>query len=149
MRWLLSGLFLLIGNSYANEIATASRDYVETLGGCGFDHGYVCRSQQESDFLGVEADKIMVPGIYMKAFDVALKAFQSAADIKPEQRELKHYKIGFSENAEQYIVHFQGLLMPEVKDGEVTGMTRGIYGKTTRYWINKKTLSVDKRLFYK
>jgi len=149
MRWMFLSLFLLTGTSHANDIATASREFVETLDGCGFDHGYVCRSQQESNFLGVEADKMMVPGNYLKAFDIAVKAFQSAEDIKPEQKALKHYKIGFSENAQQYIVHFQGLLMPEIKDGKVVGMTRGIYGQTTRYWINKQTLTVDQRLFYK
>ena len=149
MKWLFLGVLLLAGNSQANDIAKASRDYVDELESCGFDHGYSCMPQEESDFLGIEADKAMVPGNYLKAFEVAASAFGNEQGLEPAQRDLKHYKIGFSENPDQYIVHFQGLLMPEVKDGEVIGMTRGIYGRATRYWINKQTLTIDKRLFYK
>jgi len=64
-----------------------------------------------------------------------------------EQKQLKHYKIGFTENETQYIILYQGLLLPLLENGEVVGTMRATFGLTTKYWINKHTLEIDKRLF--
>ena len=149
MKSLFVAALLFTVGCNAGEMSKANKKFVETLDGCGFDHGYVCMAQDESDFIGMAAAKKMVPGNYLKAFASALDAFQNAADLDEEQRDLKHYKVGFSENPTQYVVHFQALLLPEVKQGKATGISRSALGQSTRYWINKQTLEVEQRLFYK
>jgi len=142
-------LLLMPMNSQGDETYRAAKQYALEIDGCGLDHGYNCIQQQEDDFIGIESDQRMVPGNYLKAWQVAVADFLEIEDLEPTQKDLKHYKFGFTESGDHYIVHFQALLLPEITEGEVTATIRGTYGLTMRYWINKRSMVIDKRLFYK
>ncbi len=147
--WLLAAALLMINSSQAGGPVEDGLEYALAQDGCGFDHGYVCLDRVEDDFLSLESHDRMVPGNYMKAWQIAAADFAGIPDLEDEQRNYKHYKFGFTENQEHYIVLFQALLLPAMEDGQAIGPSRGTYGRTTRYWINKKTLTIDNRLFYK
>jgi len=132
-----------------DDFLNASKQYATQSHACGLDHGYQCRSFEESNFLGLEADGAMVPAIYLSAWQHALTDFNEIEDLSDQEKQLQHYKIGFSENEAQYVVHFQALLLPAMEQGKPEGILRGSVGRTTRYWINKSTMAIDKRLFYR
>ena len=85
----------------------------------------------------------------MKAWLAALEMFQEEPWHTEESRDLKHYKIGLTESEDHYVVLFQGLLLPRVKDGEFAGYLTETLGTTTRYWVDKTTFEVDTKLYYK
>ncbi len=132
-----------------SDALKASKQFASQRHACGLDHGYQCRSAEESNFLGLEADNAMVPAVYLSAWQQALTDFNEIEDLSEQEKQLQHYKIGFSENEAQYVVHFQALLLPAMEQGKPQGLLRGTVGRTTRYWINKSTMTIDKRLFYR
>lgn len=125
-----------------------SMEYVRGLDDdCLYDHGYRCIELPEDDFTGFEPDRWRIPGPYLEAWSVSHRDFLAIPEMSDEQKRLRHYKIAFTENDEHYIVLYQGLLLPLLENGEVTGTMRATFGLTTKYWINKSTLRIDKRLF--
>lgn len=125
-----------------------SMEYVESLDDhCVYDHGYACLDPGGDDFAERGTDAGLVPGPYLEAWSVSYRDFVKIPGMSDEQKRLKHYKIGFAENATQYIILYQGLLLPRLENGEVVGTMRATYGISTKYWIDKKTLAIDKRLF--
>lgn len=125
-----------------------SRQYVERLDKqCVFDHGYVCRAMPGDNFGAPGRDRDMIPGAYLKAWSVSYQDFLRIPEMTDKQKQLKHYKVGFAENATQFIILYQGLLLPMLENGKVVGAMRATYGLTTQYWIDKATLAIDKRLF--
>lgn len=125
-----------------------SMEYVDSLDGdCVYDHGYRCIEPSGSDFGAPESDRAMLPGPYLEAWSVSHRDFLGIAEMTSEQKRLRHYKIGFSETDTQYIILYQGLLLPMLENGEVTGTMRATYGISTRYRIDKETLEIDERLF--
>jgi len=148
--FLFTLILLVISMSTQGEDKfTSAAQFAADIDGCGLDHGYRCAESAEDDFTGLESDQRMVPGNYLKAWQLALADFLELEELEPGQKDLKHYKFGFTESADQYIVHFQALLLPELKDGKVAGTIRATYGMTVRYWIDKTNMTIDKRLFYK
>ena len=136
-------------NTMGNERYRAGVEHAIDADGCGFDHGYECLDKPQDDFIGRKSDQEMIPGNYLKAWQVAVSDFLALEELDSGQKDLKHYKFGFTESAEHYIVHFQALLLPELDQGKVIGTIRATYGLTMRYWINKSNMAVEKRLFYK
>ncbi len=125
-----------------------SMEYVAGLDdSCVFDDGYRCIKVSEDDFLKRNPERVLTPGPYLKAWSVSYRDFLKIPDMTDEQKQLKHYKIGFTENETQYIILYQGLLLPLLENGKVAGTMRATFGLTTKYWIDKKTLEIDKRLF--
>lgn len=125
-----------------------SMAYVDALDErCVYDHGYRCMEPAGEDFTAREADGAMVAGPYLAAWEASYGDFLEIPEMTAEQKRLRHYKIGFAETETQYIVLFQGLLLPMLEEGEVVGTMRATYGISTKYWIDKATLAVDKRLF--
>lgn len=125
-----------------------SIEYVESLDDdCVYDHGYRCVEASGDDFAAPGSDRALVPGPYLEAWSVSRRDFLGITEMTCEQKRLKHYKIGFGENDTQYIILYQGLLLPMLEDGEVVGTMRATYGISTKYWIDKETLQIDKRLF--
>ena len=133
----------------ADDPLSEGRAYALAAEGCGLDHGYVCVTPRDDDFIGLEADRRMLPGNWLRAWQVAEADFQMIEDLPAEARDLKHYKFGFGENETHYLVHFQPLLLPTVENGEATGIARGAIGRQTRYWIDKTDFTIARRLFYK
>lgn len=125
-----------------------SMDYVANLDDdCIYDHGYRCIEAAEDDFLGPGADRGLTPGSFLDAWSVSYRDFLDIPEMTADQKKLKHYKIGFTQNDTQYIILYQGLLLPMLEGGEVTGTMRATYGITTKYWIDKNTLTIVDRLF--
>ena len=127
-----------------------SLDYVSKLDeDCILDHGYQCVETAEDDFLNAAAHQRMIPALYLAAWQVCYEDFQAISDLSAEQKQLKHYKIGFTHNDAEYVVLFQALLLPEIVDGEPQGTIRPTLGRSTKYWVDRKSLAINKRLFMK
>ena len=127
-----------------------SVDYVSGLHtDCVLDHGYRCVEVREDDFLGKDADKQMIPGPYLAAWQASYEDFKTLPELNGDQKQLKHYKVGFSQSETHFIVLFQGLLLPDLVDGKPVGIIRSTYGLSTKYWVDRKTMTVSKRLFLK
>lgn len=125
-----------------------SMEYVEALDDdCTYDHGYRCLETTEDDFTARDADRGLVPGPYLAAWQASYRDFLEIPEMTAEQKRLKHYKIGFTESDTQFIILYQGLLLPRLENGKVVGTMRATYGISTKYWIDKTTLDIDKRLF--
>lgn len=130
------------------ESVKQSMAYVDALDDrCVYDHGYRCMEPAADDFIAREADGAMVPGLYLSAWEAAYRAFLEIPEMTAEQKRLRHYKISFAENETQYIVLFQGLLLPMLEEGKVVGTMRATYGISTKFWIDRQSLEIDKRLF--
>lgn len=137
-----------IAGAAMQESVKQSMKYVDSLDDdCVYDHGYQCLEVSEDDFLGPAPDRDWVPGPYLEAWSACHRDFLAIPEMMAEQKRLRHYKIGFTENDTHYIILYQGLLLPMLEDGEVVGTMRATYGISTKYWINKETLNMDKRLF--
>ena len=131
------------------QARNASEQYAIASQNCVLLDGYGCADQSEEKFLTAESQQKMLSGNFLKAWQVALSNFQNQTDQTSEQTNLKHFKIGFSEDSDHFIVLIQGLLLPRIENNEVTGITNVTLGRTTRYWISKTTFEIEKRLFYK
>ena len=148
----VAALAFLIAWNYSgaqmDESTKKSLDYVKNLRvDCVLDHGYRCMDIEEDDFLRPDSDKKMIPGVFLRAWEVSYADFKTIAELTDEQKELKHYKIGFTQNDDNFIVLFQGLLLPEIVDGVPSGIIRSTFGLSTKYWIDRHTLKINKRLF--
>jgi len=130
------------------ESVQRSMEYVAGLDDhCVYDHGYRCVAVAEDDFTQLDPDRSWTPGPWLEAWSVTYRDFLDIEEMSREQKRLKHYKIGFTENETQYIVLYQGLLLPRLEQGEPVGVMRATYGLTTKYWVSKRTLAIDQRLF--
>lgn len=131
------------------ESEQRSRDYVNSLtDDCVRTDGYACVEIEESDFLSVAAEQAMLPGNYLEAWSRSYVDFQTLEELDAEQKRLKHYRIGFTEDDAHYIVLYRALLLPNVSaEGNVDGILRISIGMTTKYWVDKKTFAIVKRLF--
>ncbi len=150
---LLSSVFVALslfvtGIAGADDEVKASTAWVKALdGGCVYDDGYVCKRTLEDDFLSPASDSAMLPGLWMIAWSAALSDFNENDELSADARDLKHYKIGFTQNETHYIVLFRALLLPQLKNGEVVGILRSSIGQTTQYWIDRSTFEVAKRQY--
>lgn len=128
-----------------------SLDYVRGLETeCVLTDGYVCRESEEDSFMQPESWQRMIPAVYMQAWQVAYEDFTRISDLSEAQKDLKHYKIGFTENDSQYIVVLLGLAVPYIDEqGKPNGIVSAVFGRSTKYWIDKRSKDIVKRLFYK
>ncbi len=115
---------------------------------CTLNHGYVCKEISEDNFLTPNPDRIMVPGNWLAAWQIAAADFQVNPDTDDEQKKLKHYKVGFTESDTSYVVLFNPLLLPSSEESSLKVSTQTV-GIGTKYWIDKKTMSISKRLYLK
>ena len=136
-----------------DEVLERSKKFAAQASGCALIDGYRCVHSKEQDFLTAAAQSTMLSGEFLKAWLTALTDFSNQKDQTPEQLDLKHYKFGFTESSDHYVILFQGLLLPviETRDGEdvVNGLLRTTYGRTTKYWVTKGDFKVHSKLFYK
>lgn len=128
-----------------------SIDYVNQLDiDCTLTDGYMCADVEEDDFMRPESWQRMIPARYMQVWQVAYEDFRQISDLTQEQKNLQHYKLGFTENETQYIVVLLGLALPYVDEqGQPDGIVNAVFGRSTKYWIDKKSNEIVKRLFYK
>ena len=135
------------------EVLARSMEFAAQTSGCALIDGYRCQKNKEEDFLTAAGQSLMLSGNFLKAWQVAFADFANQKDQTLEQLKLKHYKIGFTESSDYYVILFQGLLLPVIETHEgkevVVGLLRSTYGRTTKYWITKSDLRIDSKLFYK
>lgn len=144
----LTLLFACSSGAQMQDSVKQSRDFVSSLDvDCAMDHGYRCVEIEEDSFLEKGSDSRMIPGLFLRAWQVSYADFRSLEDLTEEQKDLRHYKIGLTQDQTHFIVLFQGLLLPEIVDGQPRGTIRSVFGLSTKYWIDKKTMTVSKRLF--
>ena len=116
---------------------------------CVLSDGYVCEKITEDNFLSAPSQDKLIPAIYLSAWTKAYEAFNSLEDLTVDQKELKHYKIGFTETDADYIILFAALLLPaRILNKVPEGFNTATFGRTTKFWINKETLSVTKHLYF-
>ena len=133
-----------------SERLAQAEAYARQDHGCALDHGYVCQPLTGTDnFESIASNNAMIPASYLQAWQKAAADFAMLQDIEPERRQLRHYKFGFTEDDDHYIIHFQALLLPEMKDGKPDGIIRATFGLTTRYWVTKGTMEIARMLHYK
>ncbi|NOZ09465.1 MAG: hypothetical protein GXP09_00235 [Gammaproteobacteria bacterium] len=132
------------------ESVRISKEFVSQLNEeCTLTDGYVCLNPEEDDFLRPNNNRILVPGPYLQAWASAYRDFLETEELNDSQKQLKHYRVGFTEDADHYIIHLGGLMLPNIVDGKPTGVMGVTYGLSMKYWIDKKSLKIEKRLFYK
>jgi len=126
-------------------------DYVKNVSeDCAYDDGYVClENVAEDQFESAESNSKLLAGAYLRAYGIAENDFAALNHLSEEQRNLKHYKIGFTENATNFIVIFRALVLPNLVDGTPDGYSHGSFGVTTKYWIDKQTFAVNDRKLYR
>lgn len=135
----------------AQDLHGRAVEYVRGLtGDCTLSDGYKCAEIEEDSFLHPDSWKKMVPAIYLRAWEVAYADFQGIEDLTEEQKDLRHYRVGFTEDDGHYIILIDGLLLPLIRDdGRPEGVVQSVFGRSTKYWVDKKALQVTKRLFMK
>ncbi len=98
------------------------------------------KEHNESKLKLVENIKVQniekIDGYYLMAFNIAMNDFINIKTLKKEEKLLKNYILWFSMDNKNYIVQF-------IKKGNLT------FGKGVEYKINKKTLTIEERLFGK
>lgn len=115
---------------------------------CILGDGYVCDPVSEMS-LTLE-QKRLVPAHYLEIWPIVYVDFKAMDELSEAQKEFKHYRIGFAEDAQHYIVMFRALLLPGAGDAtESTGLVNATFGKSMRYLVDKKTLQIVSRQYYR
>lgn len=128
-----------------------SVDYVDGLDmDCTLTDGYRCAEVKEETYMDPDSLRTMMSAAYLQARQIAYDDFLNIPDLTEAQKDLKHYKVGFTESDDQYIVVILGLALPYIDDqGQVDGIVNAVYGRSMKYWIDKKTRQISKRVFFK
>lgn len=126
------------------------KEYIEGLdSSCLYQDGYTCAEKSDPTFYSQDAQNSMLPAGYFHAWNPAYEKFLSLVELTDKQKDLKHYKIGFAEEGDQFVVLFFPLALPYFENGKASGISTGIYGMSVKIWVDKKTLAVSKQLFLK
>ena len=148
----LAALILLSSSLMANDNPVEqAKQYVSQLdNSCSYQAGYRCETVEENTFMTAEGLAQTFPAMYLEAATIALNDFKQLKQLSAEQKKMKHYKIGLTEDKDHYIVYFHALLLPQLdKDGKPVGILRTSLGQSTKYWLSKKDMTIQKRLFMK
>ena len=127
-------------------ILNQSLNYIQDLpDNCALADGYTCLDDANIANTRTTA----IPGNYLKAWSICYEDFLNIEDLTEEQKQMRHYKIFLSQEPNHYTVEFVGLLLPYVEQGHPVSVLTGVYGRSTKYWVDKNTFNISKRLFYK
>lgn len=158
MRHLLFTLFLFFSSGALamdiisdREAMDRSLDFVRQVDlRCTLTDGYQCADIEEDKFLTPQSWQRLQPGIYLAVWPVVYEDFLSLADLSAEQKDLRHYKIGFTEDEDHYIVAILGLALPLIdQQGNPVGVSNVVFGRSVKYWVDKRSRQIVKKLFYK
>ncbi len=115
---------------------------------CVVGDAYRCEPVSESTIKLNQ--QTMVPAKYLGAWPAVYVDFKSIELLSEAQKDFKHYKIGFAEDGDDFLVIFRALLLPEIDDaGDITGLLRTTFGQSMRYRVNKQTLQIVERKLYR
>ena len=140
-------------SSYAEDgDKQRSLRFAEQAGGCALVDGYRCLAGTKQDYARHYATTPHYSGVFLAGWHVVLEDIKSQSGLTAEQKQLKHYLVGFSENASHFIYSLRALRLPIVEKVEgvdqVVGLRKETIGQSMKYWVKKDTLAVDSRLFY-
>jgi len=126
-------------------------EYVDALPGeCMYTDGYECAEDApavgESSMAFQKAidQHGTVSPMFLEAWPVAYEAFKEHKDLSEEQKQLKHYRIGFHYADQITTIWFRPLLLPQMDNGEVVGKMRAVIGQDIRIGVDMKTNEVNK-----
>ncbi len=134
----------------SSKAQNAAETYVSQLDtSCTYDDGYTCIDNSDTSFTSIDATSKMLSAPYLTAWPVAYADFKQLPELSAEQKQLTHYKIGFAETNDEYIILFNALLMPYVEKGKASGISTAPFGRSIKYWVNKSNLSIRQKLYLK
>ncbi len=132
----------------ADEETAQSRRYVQSLSGnCSYVDGYRCAEPAGPGFTGPGVEERLVGGALLSAWQVTWEDFRANEELIPEQRQLRHYRIGFGEDDSNYLVLYRALPMPRMVAGQPQGIISVPFGRTTVYEVDKATLRIVRRRY--
>ena len=130
----------------------SAEEYVAGLpDNCVYEDGYTCAPEAtgETGFTGAIDSSGMLSTVYLRAWNVSWEDFQQLDDFSDEQKNLKHYRVGFAQDDNNLIVVLRPLLLPWMEGGKPVGLSRGTIGPGVKYWIDKQSYTINKRLYQK
>lgn len=116
---------------------------------CVVTNGYRC---QEVDEASQQLNQqLSVPGRYLLAWPMVQADFKSLQDLSRAQKDLHHYTVSFAGTENRIIVILTALLLPAmdaqgVPNGE---LLRSTLGKSMRYELDRQSLNIVSRKYYK
>ncbi|CAC9551734.1 hypothetical protein [uncultured Gammaproteobacteria bacterium] len=90
-----------------------------------------------------------IEGVHLKVWNIVYKNFINNNYIPKNKKNLRYYSIKISENENQYIVYFGPIISEFILNNKVTKGGGTERTKSIEYWINKKTMSITKYIFFK
>ena len=133
-----------------NTTMREMQDYIESLPeNCHYEDGYVCSEASDINFYQQVVNNQLVHARYLQAWSAAYQGFIGLPELTDKQKNLLHYKIGFAETEQDYVVYFSPLRMPYIENGQPQGVSNVTYGQAVKFWVNKTTGKVSKHQFLK
>ncbi len=132
-RKLIAAVILLMSTkgAVAENAVEAAIQFVSALPADGvYDNGY--RNRTDISLFSEGGQSRMLPATYLKFFNRTWETFLSQPGLSSEQQKPHHYKVGFELEGNVLTVLIQGLLLPRIEDGEVTGLMRVTLGPSMR-----------------
>jgi hypothetical protein len=136
---------LLEAADYANSLASD----------CVYLDGYICQTEGpnpgESSRVYAHAtdDTGTLPALLVQAWPAAYAHFLADENLNDQQKQLMHYRIGFSKQGNEAIVLFRPLFLPQMQNGKVVGEMRATIGREIRINVDLKTLKVTRSIYGK
>ncbi|CAC9434483.1 hypothetical protein [uncultured Gammaproteobacteria bacterium] len=90
-----------------------------------------------------------IEGVHLKVWNIVYKNFVNNNYIPKNKKNLRYYSIKISENENQYIVYFGPIISEFILNNKVTKGGETKRTKSIEYWVNKKTMSITKYIFFK
>jgi len=91
-------------------------------------------------------NEIILDGEKLIAWNICYSSFLKIEDLSKEEKKLENYEIEFHEDNKYYIILFSPKLLSEEKAKSLNKM---VLGRETKYWVDKQSFKIAKRLFYK
>ncbi|MBT5032207.1 MAG: hypothetical protein HOM55_07920 [Proteobacteria bacterium] len=150
------GLFSGAIMADVDEMVREATDYVESLAkDCVYLDGYICQAEGpkpgESSrvFAHATDDSGTLPALLVQVWPAAYAHFLADQNLNDQQKQLMHYRIGFSKEANEAIVLFRPLFLPQMQNGEVVGTMRATIGRELRINVDLNTLKVTRSIYGK
>jgi hypothetical protein len=150
------GLFSGAIMADVDEMLLEATDYVNSLASdCVYLDGYICQAEGpkpgESSrvYAHVMDDTGTLPALLVQAWPAAHAHFLADENLNDQQKQLMHYRIGFSKQENEAIVLFRPLFLPQMQNGKVVGKMRATIGREIRINVDLNTLKVTRSIYGK
>jgi hypothetical protein len=150
------GLFSGAIMADVDEMVREATDYVAGLAGnCVYLDGYTCQDEGprpgESSrvFAHATDDGGTLPASLVQAWSAAYAHFLADENLNDQQKQLMHYRVGFSKQGNEAIVLFRPLFLPQMQDGKPVGNLHATIGREVRINVDLNTLQVTGSIYGK